>query len=138
MTKIALQTAEKEEVSKKNSHRVTNWSFYNKALVNRRDITIQIDEKVATCWYYHGLGQKGAQYVYSDKCIECLLGIKAIFKLPYRQLKGFAGSLIKLMGLGIIMPSYTQMCRRASNLEVNIEASKAPIYVVVDSTGLKV
>ena len=40
MTKIALQTAEKEEVSKKNSHRVTNWSFYNKALVNRRDITI--------------------------------------------------------------------------------------------------
>ena len=140
MTKIALQAAEKEGVRKKNSHRVTNWSFYNKALVNRGDITIWIDEEVATSWYYHGPGQQGAQYVYSDECIECLLGIKAVFKLPYRQLKGFAGSLIKLMGLDIIMPSYTQICRRASNLEVNIEVpkSKAPIYVVVDSTGLKV
>ena len=140
MTKITSKKAEKEEIQEKDKYRVTNWSSYNKALVGRGDITIWIDEAVVTSWYYQGPDQKGAQYVYSDECIACLLGIKVVFKLPYRQLQGFAGSFIQLMGFDIIMPSYTQICRRASDLEVNIEApiSKAPIYVVIDSTGLKV
>ena len=109
-------------------------------MVGRGDITIWIDEQVVKSWYYKGPDQQGAQYVYSDECIECLLGIKVVFKLPYRQLEGFAGSLIKLMGIDVAMPCYTQICRRAADLEVDIEVpkSKVPIYIVIDSTGLKV
>ena len=44
------------------------------------------------------------------------------------------------MGLDLLLPSYTQICRRAKDLEVNIEAprTRAPMYLVIDSTGLKV
>ena len=44
------------------------------------------------------------------------------------------------MSLDIAIPSYTQICRRANDLQVDIAVpkSKKPIYVVIDSTGLKV
>ncbi|MFT5765632.1 MAG: hypothetical protein ACI8X3_003069, partial [Saprospiraceae bacterium] len=44
------------------------------------------------------------------------------------------------MGFDIEIPCYTQICRGAEGLEVDIEVpkSKAPIYIVIDSTGLKV
>ncbi|MFT5167307.1 MAG: hypothetical protein ACI8P3_002544 [Saprospiraceae bacterium] len=44
------------------------------------------------------------------------------------------------MGFDIEIPYYTQICRGAEGLEVDIEVpkSKAPIYIVIDSTGLKV
>jgi len=47
---------------------------------------------------------------------------------------------MKLMDLGLKIPSYTQICRRAEGLEIDFEIPKAnkPIYIVVDSTGLKV
>lgn len=138
MTKIASKKAEKEKTKEK--YRVTNWSTYNKALIGRGDITLWIEQGIAASWYYEGPPQQGAQYVYSDDCIECLLGLKAVFKLPYRQLVGFAGSIIKLMGLEISLPYYTQICRRAKDLQVEIAVPKSstPIHVVVDSTGLKV
>jgi len=112
MTKIALKKVEKEETKEK--YRVTNWSTYNKELIGRGDITLWMEESVVESWYYEGSPRQGAQYVYSDNCIECLLGLKAVFKLPYRQLVGFAGSLIKLMKLEISLPYYTQIRRRAS------------------------
>ena len=140
MTKIAKRKIEKEEKEKKEKYKVTNWSSYNKSLVGRGDITVWIDEEITKSWYYEGPDQRGAQYEYSDKSIECLLGIKAVFKLAYRQLQGFTESLIKLMGLGIKIPSYSQICRRAADLEIDISVmkSKEPIYIVIDSTGLKV
>jgi hypothetical protein len=99
-----------------------------------------IDEEVAGAWYYEGPDQRGAQFEYSDMCMECLLGLKVVFGLPYRQLQGFATSIVLLMGLDLKLPSYSQICRRAQGLEVDlaIKKSNAPMYVVVDSTGLKV
>lgn len=140
MTKIASKAVDKEGTKKKDRYRVTNWSSYNKSLVGRGDITIWIEEQAMGNWYHEGPDQQGAQYVYSDECIECLLQLKAVFKLPYRQLQGFAMSLINIMELEIGIPSYTQICRRAEGLEIDIEAPKpkGPIYLVIDSTGLKV
>ena len=138
MANITSNQAKKEATKEK--YRITNWSAYNKALIGRGDITLWLEESVVASWYYEGPGQQGAQYVYSDNCIECLLGLKAVFKLPYRQLVGFASSLIKLMRLEVSLPYYTQICRRAKDLDVDIAVPKSstPIYVVVDSTGLKV
>jgi hypothetical protein len=44
------------------------------------------------------------------------------------------------IGIKITIPSYTQICRRVKDLEIDIEAPKTsnPIYMVIDSTGLKV
>ena len=140
MAKITSTIIGSEENLKKDKYRVVNWSSYNKSLIGRGDITIWISEDVADGWYYDGPDQQGAQFEYSDQSIECLLGIKAVFQLPYRQLQGFVGSLIKLMDLDLKIPSYTQICRRAEGLEIDIEVPKTknPIYIVVDSTGLKV
>lgn len=140
MTKITTRESEKESTKQKDNYRVTNWSIYNKALKGRGDISLWIDEQVVKSWYYEGADQRGAQYIYSDTCISCLLGLKVVFRLAYRQLEGFAGSLLKLMSLDIAIPSYTQICRRANDLQVDIAVpkSKKPIYVVIDSTGLKV
>jgi hypothetical protein len=140
MTKLTKKPAADLETKKKDKYKVTNWSNYNKSLVGRGDITIWIEEGVVENWYYEGPDQRGAQYVYSDECIECLLQLKSVFKLPYRQLQGFATSVVKIMGFEIEIPSYTQICRRAVGLDVDIYVpkSKTPIYIVIDSTGLKV
>ena len=140
MTNIISKSIDKEEKQQKDKYRVTNWSDYNKSLVNRGDITIWISEEAVSKWYYKGPDQRGGQYLYSDDCIECLLQLKVVFGLKYRQLEGFATSLIKLMGFAIKIPSYSQICRRGQDLEVDIEVPKSsvPIFIVVDSTGLKV
>lgn len=125
---------------KKDKYRVTNWSQYNKSLVNRGNITIWLSEDVMEDWYYQEETQSGGQYLYSDKCIECLLGVKVVFGLAYRQLEGFSNSIIQLLGFDLQVPSYTQICRRSKSLEVDLEVPKSnvPIFIVVDSTGLKV
>jgi len=140
MTKITSKRVEKEETQEKDKYRVTNWSSYNKSLKGRGDITIWIEEDALTNWYYEGPDQRGSQFIYSDECIECLQQIKSVFKLPYRQLQGFTESIIKLMRFDVEVPSYTQICRRANDLEIDILAPKTngPMYLVIDSTGLKV
>lgn len=140
MTKISSKRIEKEENQEKDKYRVTNWSSYNKSLIGRGDITLWIEESAVKSWYHQGPDQQGSQYVYSDKCIETLLGLKAVFSLAYRQLEGFSRSIINLMGLKVVVPCYTQISRRAKDLEIDLEVpkSKEPIYVVADSTGLKV
>lgn len=77
---------------------------------------------------------------YSDVAIECLLTIKAVFKLPLRSLQGFAQSLVRLMKVDVKIPNYTTLSRRAANLSValNASVSSSARTLVVDSTGLKV
>jgi len=131
MAKITSTKLDKVETKEKDKYRVTNWSSYNKSLVNRGDITIWIEEEAISNWYYEGPNQRGAQIEYSDLCIECLLQLKMVFKLPYRQLQGFSTSLIRLMGFDVEIPCYTQICRRSAALDIDIEVpkSKVPIYI---------
>jgi len=140
MAKITSKTVQKTETKKKDKYRVTNWNSYNKSLVERGSITIWIDEETISKWHHDGPDQRGAQFEYSDGCITCLLQLKAVFRLPYRQLQGFSSSLIQLMGFDVKVPSYSQICRRAVDLDVDIEVpgSKSPLFIVIDSTGLKV
>lgn len=122
-------------------YQVLNWKAYNEALVNRGDITIYFSEEVLENWYSHLPAQRGAQEVYSDRCIETLLMLKVVFKLAYRQTQGFARSLLRLMGLPELkVPCYSQLCRRAADLDVEPYAipARGPIVLVVDSTGLKI
>lgn len=139
MSKVKKDTRNNDNTKVK--YQVLNWPAYNQALVNRGDITIYFSEEVLDNWYSDSPAQRGAQEVYSDLCIETLLMLKVVFKLGYRQTQGFAGSLLKLMGLGDLhVPSYTQLCRRAATIDVAAYQipSKGSIVIAIDSTGLKI
>lgn len=135
---------EHKQNNKKEKYRVINWSAYNRALTNRGDFTLYFSAEAQVGWYekdVNGPKQKGGQYVYSDLCIESLAMFKVVFGLPYRQLRGFAQSILMMMGLDDLkVPSYTQISRRAKALDVDIAApaNQGPITVVIDSTGLKI
>lgn len=122
-------------------YQILNWREYNRALVNRGDITIYFNDEVQEKWYSDLPNQRGAQEVYSDLCIETLIMLKAVFKLAYRQTQGFTRSLLRLMGVQELeTPSYSQICRRAECL--NIAPYSIPkqgsIIIAIDSTGLKI
>lgn len=125
----------------KGSYRVTNWRDYNESLVRRGDVTFWFDEDVLVTWEHDNAATKvGRPFTYSDRAIECLLALRELFRLPYRQTEGLGRSLAKLLGADIAIPDFTSLAKRAAKLLVSLDLSQAngPIDVVVDSTGLKV
>ena len=84
----------------KQKYRVTNWKAYNRALENRGNITFYFSEDLLAQWYSDLPNQRGAQQVYSDECIEAIMSFKTLFKLPYRQVRGFTEGLLSLLGEG--------------------------------------
>ena len=140
MAKVQGKASKGQEAKQKEKYRVTNWRSYNQSLIKRGSLTIWFDEALLKGWYYEGPEQRGAQYKYSDACIMGLLQLKVVFGLKYRQLQGFAASLVGLMGLDLEVPSYSQIDRRAQQVKVDIAVpqGKGPIFLVFDSTGLKV
>ena len=140
MVKIIKSLDKAQKPESKSKYKVVNWSDYNKSLINRGDITLWISPEARKSWYAEEPIQQGAQFKYSDDCIILLHMLKAVFGLAYRQTEGFARSLLVLMGLDLEVPSYSQICRRAKELAVPLEAPKSrrELHLVLDSTGLKV
>ena len=122
----------------KTRYKVKNWSAYNKALVNRGDITMWIEEGIEQIWYHQGPTQRGGQFVYSDEAIRIGLTVRQIFHLPFRQTEGFLKSITKLMGLNVHVPNYSRLCRRMKTLTVQIVPEKKITDIVFDGSGLKV
>ncbi|MEQ8673795.1 MAG: transposase [Aggregatilineales bacterium] len=107
--------------TKKGTYRIRNWSDYNKNLVQRGSITLCISEDSLANWHPQVAGkrQRGGQVNYSDQAIECLLVLKAVYRLPYRQTVGFAQSVLDLMGADVRVPDYTTLCKRSAELSVD-------------------
>jgi len=127
--------------TRKGTYRITNWSKYNESLVQRGSITFWFGEDVIKQWHHANASrQVGHPFVYSDTAIECLLVLRELFQLPYRQTEGLGRSLVELMEISLDIPDYTSLAKRASKLEISLDVRKhrGPIDVVVDSTGLKV
>jgi len=125
--------------SPKPKYRITNWRQYNAALVNRGSLTLWIDEVVIDRW--HQVSGKGA--VYHDDAILCGLCLRSVFGLALRQTQGFLHSLALMLELGVEVPHYSTLSRRASRLKVpaqcpNRHNQSGPLHLVIDSTGLKV
>ncbi len=140
MTKVS-KSSEIPVANPKEKYQVTNWSEYNKGLVNRGDITLYFAEDAIEGWYSDLPLQKGAQELYSAVCIETIMMLKVVFKLAYRQSQGFTQGLLKLMRLEALkVPSYTQINRRMRALDVESYAipCSGPITIAIDSTGVKV
>ena len=118
-------------------YRTINWSSYNRALINRGNISIWFDPK--TQWYAQSQGKQGRNQTYSDTAIQCCLMIKSLFRLSLRMVTGFVQSLIKLSGLDWTAPDYTTLCRRQKHIDIAISYQKSSdgLHLLVDSTGLK-
>lgn len=121
-------------------YRIRNWKDYNKALVNRGSLTIWFSSDTLEKWNAVSIAKRGRPKVYSDEAILCALMIKAVYKLPFRALRGLMLSMVALLGLSIKVPCYTRICRRAAELgqEIKRFGNKKITDIVFDSSGLKV
>jgi len=144
----------KKPGTRNHRYHLRNWKEYNRALKARGSLTLWMDEGAINNWLRKPRAgeerRPGAQMLYSDLAIKCLLTVKAVFHLPLRATEGFARSLIELMRLSgklsgklsgmLRTPHYSTLSRRAKKLHVDLGVhhnSKEPLHLVVDSTGLK-
>jgi hypothetical protein len=126
---------------RKGTYKITNWRKYNESLVQRGSVTFWFNEDVISQWHHgNGRPRRGHPFVYSDTAIECLLVLRELFQLPYRQTEGLGRSLAELMEVEIEIPDYTSLAKRAAKLGISLDVRRhtGAIDVVVDSTGLKV
>ena len=121
-------------------YRVSNWSTYNQALIDRGSLTVWLSEEALSGWHYQGPTQRGAQFFYSDLAIETTLTLRKLFDLGLRQSQGLVTSLFALMRVDLKAPSYSTLSRRQAELEIElpVRSKEEPIHLVVDSSGLKI
>ena len=126
---------------RKGTYKVRNWSTYNECLVQRGSIILWFNEEALGQWLHTDPPSKrGHPFVYSHIAITCLLVVRELFRLPYRQLEGLARSIMQCLKLDLPVPDYTTLAKRAARLgaALKVRPRRGPIDVVVDSTGLKV
>ena len=84
--------------TRKGTYKITNWRKYNESLVQRGSITFWFSEETIEKWHHANAKPKvGHPFVYSDTAVECLLVLRELFQLPYRQTEGLGKSLVELM-----------------------------------------
>ena len=98
----------------KTQYRIRNWSAYNAALVARGSLTLWVDEAALKAWRYTGPTQRGAQYVYAQAAISCVLTLRAVYHLALRATEGLARSVFTLLEVALPVPSYSTLSRRAA------------------------
>ncbi len=124
----------------KTKYRVSNWAEYDRALVQRGDITLWISQDAIASWKPAATGLRGAQRKFSDHAIETALTLRLVCKLPIRQADGFLRSVLALMGVDLEAPDHTTLSRRSQQLDIalNLIFTKKPMHLIVDSTGLSI
>ncbi|MEB6694821.1 transposase, partial [Escherichia coli] len=69
----------------KQKFKITNWSTYNKALINRGSLTFWLDNEAIQAWYESATpSSRGRPQRYSDLAITTVLVIKRVFRLTLR------------------------------------------------------
>ncbi len=124
----------------KTKYRVNNWPEYDRARVQRGDITLWISDEAISSWNPAPNGRRGAQRKFSDAAIETALTLRLVFNLPLRQAEGFLRCVLSLMTLDLEAPDHTTLSRRSQNLNVDPHSvgGNKPIHLIVDSTGLSI
>lgn len=124
----------------KTQYRIRNWSAYNAALIARGSLTLWVDEEAVKAWRYTGPTQRGAQYVYAEAAISCVLTLRAVYHLALRATEGLARSIFALLEVVLPVPSYSTLSRRAAELPVALGAlpRSTPRHLVIDASGFKV
>ena len=102
-------------------YKVTNWSSYDRSLVNREDITLWLLDDVIELVNHCPKQTCRRPKIYSDLAIETALSLRLIFKLPLRQAEGLSRSLFKLMNLDLSAPNHTTLSRRNHTLNIKLK-----------------
>jgi len=126
--------------------RVSNWAEYDRALVERGNITLWISEgrkrsfRVIASWKPAPTQRRGGQRKFSDHAIETSLTLRLIFRLPLRQAEGFLRSVLSLMSVDHEAPGHTTLPRRSQHLDIQLArvSTEKSIHLIVDSTGLSI
>ena len=122
-------------------YKVRNWSQYNESLKKRGSISLWISEDAIKKWQPskdpHFIG---APQQYSDDAILCMMALKVVYNLPYRQLVGFVASIFSFMGLRLKIPHFTTIAARAKLLGKQFKklSKSFPTDLVLDSSGFKI
>ena len=124
----------------KTKYHVGNWPAYDRALVQRGDITVWLAPDAIAAWEAVGVGKRGGQRQYSDLAIETALTLRLIFHLPLRQTEGFLTSIFGMLGLDLSAPDHTTLSRRGQHLDLPLRRTPAGagLHLMVDSTGLSI
>ena len=124
----------------KSKYRVKNWASYDRALVQRGNVTVWLSPEAIAAWKPTSVGRRGGQLKYSDLAIEAALTLRMIYHRPLRQTEGFLSSLFEMMGLDLPAPDHTTLSRRGQRLDVGLRRfpSGEPIHLIVDSTELSI
>src|SRR5918998_5388712 len=119
-------------------YRIRNWPQYEAGLKRRGDLTLWLEEAAIAQWQAPRRTTPGGQALYSDLAIELVLTLRLVFHLALRQAGGFAGSVLRLLGLELPVPDHTTLSRRSCTFagwKPQITPG-APFHLVIDSTGL--
>jgi hypothetical protein len=124
--------------------KLTNWADYNASLRRRGSLTLWFSEEAIAGWRAAPRATRGGQAWYSPLAILTALTLKAVFRLALRQTEGLIGSIIDLLGLGLAVPTFSTLSRRAETVDVprlrpcsGNDADSELLHLLVDSTGLK-
>jgi len=122
----------------KTKYHVGNWAEYDRALVDRGDVTFWLIPRAIATWSAVGVGKRRGQLQYSDLAIETALTVRLVFRLPLRQTEGFLASIFGMMGVDLAAPDHTTLSRRGQHLRVTLRPVPAQggLHLIVDSTGL--
>ena len=124
----------------KTKYRVANWALYDRAIVQRGDVTVWLSPEAIAAWEPAGIAARGGQQKYSDLAIETALTLRLVFHLPLRQAQGFLTSLFGMMRVALCAPDHTTLSRRGQHLTLTLR--RVPrgerIHLIIDSTGLSI
>ena len=118
-------------------YHVGHWSAYDRALVQRGEITVWLAPAAIATWEAVGGGTRGGQRQYADLAIETALTRQLIFHLPLRQTEGVLTSIFRMLGLDLSAPDHTTRSRRGQHLDLSLRRAPAGagLHLMVDSTG---
>lgn len=95
-----------------------NCSSYNRELTERGSITFWICEESVSNWFINQLGQPLEDTFRS--CDPDTFIVAMQVHLTLRVTQGFAGSVLKMMGLRLPIPNYSALSRRAKKLKIEL------------------
>ncbi len=109
----------------KTTYHVGNWPEYERALVQRGDVTLWLSADATDAWKPSPSGRPGGQRRFSDLAIETALTLRLVFRLPLRQTEGFLRSVLALLSSDLDAPDHTTLSRRSQRVDVSSRGSQS-------------
>lgn len=124
----------------KTKYHVGNWAQYERALVERGDVTLWLSANAVDGWRPAPSGRPGGPRKFADFAIETALTLRLVLRWPVRQTEGFLRSVLALLGTDLEAPDHTTLSRRSQRLDLALDRIPAagPLPLIVDSTGLSI